>query len=182
MPRLKLVAVLSLAMLSAACTSLQDTTTHTAGNEPQVLAWTDLAPEPDSEVLKNFHNGKLSSGQLRSYINDYYQTPQPELSNHFVTLTGYLLPQNVQSNGASTEFALVKHITSWSHTDQQLKPNQVVRVKFTQGLTLNQSTRVRYKVSGIMHVGQYDMPVTKTFYLIEATDISPSPKGFNEKY
>ena len=150
--------------------------------EQSVLAidWKSLTPDLDPEVYKQYQAGKLSPAELRVYIDGFYNTARSELAGKNIALKGYLLPQNLQENGMSTEFLFVKKISSWSHTDQKLRPNQTALVSYPKGLKFDQSTRVRYQVSGKMNVGEYTSDDVLSFYRIEATDIKISRRRFNE--
>ncbi len=157
-------------------------TTEPVESVVQIIDWTSLTPELDPKVYGKYRAGKLSQSDLRVYMDSFYNTPRPELAGKEVSLTGYLLPQNVYEDGTSNRFILVKKISSWTHTDQKLKPNQVLLVEFKPGMKLNQTTRVRYRITGIMNVGKYSVPATETFYRLDASAIKVNRRKFNEKY
>ena len=156
------------------------TAAEEAGQSTLAIDWKSLTPDLDPEVYKKYRAGKLSQADLRVYMDTFYNTPRTELMGKMVALKGYLLPRNLQKNGKSTEFLFVRKITSWSHTDQKLKPNQAVLVNYPQGLKFDQSTRVRYQVSGKMDVGEYTGDDVRSFYHIAATAIKVSRRRFNE--
>ncbi|WP_153765589.1 DUF3299 domain-containing protein [Endozoicomonas sp. OPT23] len=156
------------------------TASEVTKQEPLAINWKSLTPDIDPEIYKKYRTGKLSQTDLRLYMETFHNTARTELAGKNVALTGYLLPQNLQENGKSTEFLFVRKITSWSHTDQVLKPNQATLVNYPEGLKFNQSTQVRYQVTGKMNVGDYTGDDIRSFYKIEATDIKVKRRRFNE--
>lgn len=152
----------------------------TASELYQTIDWKSLTPEPDLEIYKKYRSGKLSQGALHSYMESFYNTPSSDLNDRKVQLTGYLLPQNLDKNGLSTEFLFVRKVTSWSHTDQILKPNQAVLVNYSKGMKFKHSTQARFQVSGVFNVGRYSVEDTDVFYQLEATTIKVKQRRFNE--
>ena len=169
--------LLGLLSLSATTTAMAQENTTTLE-----ITWQDLTPEIDADVFQRYQNRTISPGELREYIHNFNRTPNQDLHEQNIALTGYLLPQDLTEDGRSTQFALVRHVGSWTHTEDLPPPNQIVSVHFPQGMSIHKSTMVRFQVSGKMSVDEYEMPVSPTFFHIEATDISANHRRFNEQY
>ena len=178
---IKLLATCLLASLACSSTVLanQETSTEATGN---MITWNDLTPDIDTRIYKQYQEGNLPPGEFRGYVQTFRNTPNKKLDDKKVSIVGYLLPQNLHDDGSSTRFALVRQIGTWSHTENTLYPNQLLVVEFEDGLKLNQSTQVRYQVSGTLSVGNYEVPVSRSFYHIKAATIAPNQKRYNERY
>ena len=125
-------------------------------NRYQTIAWEDLIPEDEYEILSNppsylddIADGSAEdqiSGQLNNAIalaeEDRYQQAlvstniRSEMDGKAVRIPGFVVPLEFNSDQTITEFFLVPYFGACIHMPPP-PPNQIIHVKYPQGLQLD---------------------------------------------
>jgi hypothetical protein len=165
--------------------------TFASGSYTDIL-WEELIPETERkfmmemmELTRNPHGIPLDPNENLSVqldrVTDLIQDPdyqglmnsinvRSELDQKDIRLPGFIVPLEVNSENAVTEFFLVPYYGACIHVPPP-PPNQIVFVNYVRGLPLQDITTPFY-VSGRLSTELYEDDIAVTAYTMVAETIS----------
>nr|WP_086937612.1 DUF3299 domain-containing protein [Thaumasiovibrio occultus] len=143
-----------------------------SANEVLTLEWVDLIPEAERESFaQNMAKSSLGAHDENTDLSvqqSLFGSVREELNGSHIKLPGFVIPLEGDSQ-TITEFLLVPYFGACIHVPPP-PPNQIVYVKFEEGVPIQQLWDVIY-VNGIIKTEAVSHDLAQVGYLIEGIQI-----------
>ncbi|MBB6522243.1 DUF3299 domain-containing protein [Pseudoteredinibacter isoporae] len=151
----------------------------------KTVSWFDLLPEDDlkaltspPEGLEDIEEGSYQDTLSKETISDerYWQALEStevvsDLDNSAVRIPGFIVPLDFDDPPIVTEFFVVPYFGACLHMPPP-PPNQIVYVKYPDGLKLNSMTDA-FWLSGVMTTNLVENEMAKSAYTLRVESIEP---------
>ncbi|NVK56775.1 MAG: DUF3299 domain-containing protein [Alteromonadaceae bacterium] len=156
--------------------------TKLSTNPPAPIGWADLLPDADKATIEKYQStspasleDKLLSTIEASFDKTYQTSLQsnvtvPRLNGQTVSIKGYIVPIEANSERKITRFFLVPYFGACMHFPPPA-PNQMVYVTSNGGFSLA-NIQSAYQVSGIIRHAMYEDPLGTAAYVMDAVFIT----------
>lgn len=149
------------------------------------VSWLDLLPEDDlkaltspPEGLEDIEEGSSEDTLSQETVSDerYWQALEStnvveEFNNASVRIPGFIVPLDFDDPQLVTEFFVVPYFGACLHMPPP-PPNQIVYVKYPDGLKLN-SMSDAFWLSGVMTANLVENDMAKSAYTLRVEHIEP---------
>ncbi|WMN61341.1 DUF3299 domain-containing protein [Pseudoalteromonas xiamenensis] len=143
--------------------------THLLANEPKEIFWEDLIPKGHLQISNQ--DAASHDGSEQNWVQPDLNAPVvPELNNQTVTLPGFVVPLEGNSE-IITEFLLVPYFGACIHVPPP-PPNQIVHVKIKDGVPI-ESLYDAISVTGVIKVETWKGDMAQTGYTMQAVGVAP---------
>lgn len=183
--KLNIILILTLMSICGSQAFAANSDAKKSENRFQTIAWEDLIPEDEYEILSNppsyldeIEDGSVEdqiSSQLNNAIaqaeEDRYQQAlvstniRSEMDGKAVRIPGFVVPLEFNNDQTITEFFLVPYFGACIHMPPP-PPNQIIHVKYPQGLRLD-ALYNPFWITGVMRASLVMNDMATSAYAIE---------------
>ncbi len=144
----------------------------------ELLAWRDLLPDEDLEVIQNLSEG-TANPSIMSLLRNESEVPGQlgtfnvveDLDGLIVRMPGYILPLDFAEHGASDTFLLLPYHGACVHTPPP-PPNQIVYLRSVELIRFGALWEPVW-VEGRMEIERVDTDLAATAYSMVVRSVEP---------
>lgn len=142
-----------------------------AADSPAEVQWLDLMPKEDIEAMEKmpeighdnpFDKSTLPEVMFSSRVVDTYEQKN-------IRIAGYMVPLEVNDEGALTEFFLAPYMGACIHVPPP-PPNQMIHVTFPKGANV-EGIWYPFVIEGVLSVETFDNGLGAASYSMSATSV-----------